>query len=177
MARPALALVTEEEFLSLPESMDKVELIDGEIIVSPSPKYLHQEIVGRLSAELRQWAKRQPSPVTIGLSPLDVRFAAGRILQPDLFVLFARVPADHEGPIAQIPELCIEVLSGRGNYDRLTKRVVYAEAGVKELWTVQPGYFVERWSGEHLSQVSKLEHTLASDLLPGFAMELTVLFE
>jgi Uma2 family endonuclease len=113
----------------------------------------------------------------VGLSPLDVRFAAGRILQPDLFVLFARIPADHEGPITQIPELCIEVLSSRASYDRLTKRVVYAEAGVRELWTVQPGYYVERWSGERLSQLTKLERTLESELLPELVIELATLFE
>ena len=39
----ARALVTEAEFLSLPESMQRMELIDGEVYVPPSPSFLHQE--------------------------------------------------------------------------------------------------------------------------------------
>jgi Uma2 family endonuclease len=74
-------LVSEEEFLSLPESMDKVELLDGEVIVPPAPSFRHQEILGRLCAALRVWAQTYAAPITVGQSPLDVRFAANRILQ------------------------------------------------------------------------------------------------
>jgi Uma2 family endonuclease len=76
----------------------------------------------------------------VGQAPLDVRFGHGRILQPDVFVLFDRIPFDHEGPLDRVPELCIEVRSSRPSYDRLTKRTIYADAGVRELWTVEPGY-------------------------------------
>ncbi len=176
MARPALAFVSEEEFLSLPETLDKVELIDGEVVVSPSPNYFHQEVVGRLAVMLRDWSKTQSQAITIGQAPLDVRFAPGRILQPDLFVLFARISIEHEGPLDLIPELCIEVLSSRPNYDRLTKRLVYAEAGVRELWTIEPGHYVERWTGDGLRQMLKLEDQVASSLLPGFAADLQTLF-
>jgi hypothetical protein len=37
--------VSEKEFLDLPESTDKIELVDGEVVVSPSPTYWHQEIL------------------------------------------------------------------------------------------------------------------------------------
>jgi Uma2 family endonuclease len=176
MARPGLALVSEQEFLSLPETLEKVELIDGEVVASPSPSYFHQEVVGRLAVLLREWAKAQPRVVTVGQAPLDVRFSAGRILQPDLFVLFARIPIEHEGPIDHVPELCIEVLSSHPNYDRLAKRLVYAEAGVHELWTIEPGHYVERWAGDGLRQVSKLEERAESTLLPGFGVDLATLF-
>lgn len=80
-------------------------------------------------------------------SPLDVRFAPGRILQPDGFVLFSTIPPDHRGPINQIPPLCIEILSTNRVHDRVTKRSIYAEAGVNELWAVEQAGFIERWSG------------------------------
>src|SRR5687767_12298865 len=76
-------LVTEKEFLSLPETTDKIELVDGEVIVSPSPSYWHQEILGRLVLALRSWAGRQRKQITVGQAPLDVRFGRNRILQPD----------------------------------------------------------------------------------------------
>src|SRR5438093_12956488 len=73
------ALVSEAEFLRLPESTAKIELLDGEVVVSPSPSYGHQEIVGRIVVALRAWAGRRKRPITVGQAPLDVRFAPGRI--------------------------------------------------------------------------------------------------
>jgi Uma2 family endonuclease len=172
MAHLARRLVSEAEFLALPETTQRLELIDGELIVSPSPSYQHQEALSRLIVSLRNWAAAQARPVTIGLAPLDVRFAPDRVLQPDAFVLFAHLPANHAGPIEQIPELCVEVLSQNRAHDRLTKRFVYAEAGVAELWTVEPTGSVERWSGPGLSQSQLLTERLVSPLLPGFELDL-----
>jgi hypothetical protein len=43
----ARSLISEAEFIELPETTEKVELIDGEITVSPSPSYWHQEVRAR----------------------------------------------------------------------------------------------------------------------------------
>lgn len=171
-------LVSEAEFLALPESLDKVELLDGEVIVSPSPSYWHQEVLQRIVFALLAWARKAaPSPeITIGQAPLDVRFGPGRILQPDAFVLFGRVAADHVGPVDQTPVICIEVLSSNRAHDRITKRFIYGAAGVRELWVVEPAGLVERWSGEGLGQVEELRGTLHTHLLPGFELDLPLLF-
>jgi Uma2 family endonuclease len=169
-------LVTEQQFLALPESTDKIELIDGEVIVSPSPSYWHQEILRRLVLALGVWAARQKNPPTVAQAPLDVRFGRGRILQPDAFVLFARLDPNREGPIDQVPELCIEVLSSNRVHDRVTKRLLYAAAGVKEYWVIDPGGFVERWTGPALSKAGSPRVALSSPLLPKFRLELKRLF-
>lgn len=169
-------VVSEEEFLRLPESTAKIELVDGEVIVSPSPTYWHQEVLGRIVMALRTWAARRKHPVTIGQAPLDVRFAAGRILQPDAFVLLTRIPRNHEGPIDRVPELCIEVLSSDRVHDRVTKRLLYAAAGVAEYWVVEPAGFVERWTGPDLTRADELRDRLATPLLPGFSLDLRRLF-
>ncbi len=172
----ARALVTEAEFLSLPESMQRMELIDGEVYVPPSPTYWHQETLSRIMTALRNWAVAQPGKLTVCQAPMDVRFAPGRILQPDGFVLLAPVSPDHEGAIDEIPALCIEVLSTNRAYDRVTKRYIYAEAGVRELWTVEPAGFIERWSGDGLSQCEPIRDVLRSPLLPGFELVVAPIF-
>jgi Uma2 family endonuclease len=175
MSQLARRLVTEEEFLSLPETMQRQELLDGELLMSPSPTYQHQEMLRRLVIALSAWAATQRETVTIGLAPLDVRVAPNRILQPDVFVLFARLDPKQQGPVSQVPELCVEVLSSNRVYDRLTKRFVYGEAGVQELWTVEPTGAVERWWGPGLSQSELLTERLVSPVLLGFELDLAQL--
>jgi len=172
MSNLAPRLITEEEFLSLPESTDKVELLDGEVILSPSPTYRHQWILRQVVRALEDWATAESRIATIGMAPLDVRFGPGRILQPDAFVLFSRLPPDHIGPISEVPALCVEVMSSNRAYDRMTKRLAYAEAGVAEFWTIATDGTVERWCGERLSECEVITERLTTALMPGFVLEL-----
>ena len=169
-------LVSEAEFLALPESTERVELLDGEVIVAPGPSFWHQEILRRIVFSLGQWAVRQTHPVTVGQSPLDVRFGPDRILQPDAFVILDAVAADHAGPIARIPDLCVEVLSTGRLYDRVTKRFIYAQAGVREYWVVEPAGVVERFAGPDLTQVEEARARLTSPVLAGYELDLDALF-
>lgn len=176
MKTPRPTLVSESEFLSLPPSMERIELIDGEVIVSPPPGPWHQELLARIVVALRSWAATQARPVFVGLAPLDVRFGSNRILQPDAFVILDVVPLDGCGPIERVPEVCVEVLSSNRAYDRLTKRQVYAAAGVREYWVVEPSGVIERWHGEGLNEAEELTDRLTSALLPGFSLALGPLF-
>lgn len=176
MSTAAASLVSEAEFLSLPESNAKVELVDGEVILSPSPDYWHQEVLSRICVALRLWAGGHTNRVTVAQAPLDVRFAPGRILQPDAMVFLAPLRRDEPGPVDRVPELCIEVLSTDRAYDRVTKRLVYAAAGVREYWVVDPNAFVERWTGPSLIREEIVTERLTSVLLPGFELDLPRLF-
>jgi Uma2 family endonuclease len=169
--------MTEAEFLRLPESMNKVELLDGEVVVAPNPTYWHQAILGRVVVALHAWADHQPRGMTVCQSPLDVRFGPGRILQPDAFVLSGRVARTQRGPIDRVPLLCIEVLSEDRVYDRVTKRLLYAAAGVKELWIIDTAAVtIERWTGKDLTASTVVRRRLVTPLLPGFSLDLRRLF-
>ena len=170
------ALVSEEEFLSLPESTDKVELLDGEVIVSPSPLYWHQEVLGRVYEALRAWARTHRPPFTVAMAPIDVRFGPDRILQPDVVVFSGRLPRDQATPIDRVPVLCVEVLSSDRLYDRVTKRMVYAAAGVAEYWVVEPMGPVEVWSGPGLTRSTDATDTLRSPHLPDLSIDVAALF-
>lgn len=174
MSTAARLLVSESEFLALPETTERVELVDGEVIVAPSPSYWHQEVLVRIVQALRSWAI-QRTDVTVAQAPLDVRFGEGRILQPDAMLFMSRLPTDLEGPVDRIPELCVEVLSKNRTYDRITKRFLYAEAGVLEYWLVEPAGLIERRSGEGLSAMQEITGTLESPLLPGFSLDVASL--
>lgn len=175
VARPTL--VTEEEFLALPETLDKVELIDGEVFVAPSPTYGHQWIVRKILVALSVWADGRKEPFTVGQAPSDIRFAHGRILQPDVYVVHGHVPLDTQGPLDVIPFLCVEVLSKDRRHDRVTKRFVYAAAGVAEYWVVEQQGLVERWTGDDLDIAEEVTGVLTSKHLPGFSLDLATLRE
>ncbi len=174
--RPADRIWTEAEYVALPETTRRTELLDGELVCEPSPSDSHQEIVGNLHAALHAWAHARAPVPTVRLGPLDIRFAPGRILQPDLCVFLDPLSRDEPMPITRVPDLCVEVVSERRAYDRVTKRLVYAQAEVREMWTVVPGgQFVERWTGSRLDAREELRDRIESPLLPGFSMSVAAL--
>ncbi len=177
MSTAARRLVTEAEFLSLPESSERVELIDGEVIVAPSPSLWHQELVARFVQSLRAWAAQHDAAFTVAQAPLDVRLGSDRIVQPDAMVFSEALPMDTEGPVDRIPTICIEVLSANRAYDRVTKRFLYAQAGVREYLLVEPSGIVEQRTGDGLSEVEEVTDVLRSALLPGFEFDLRAAFQ
>lgn len=170
MSIAARSRVSEADFLALPESLERIELIDGEVIVAPNPIFWHQEVLRRIVLALGKWAEDRPD-VTVAQAPLDVRFSPNRILQPDAMVFLSRIAPGTSGPIDRVPEICIEVLSSNRAYDRVTKRFIYGASGVVEYWLVDPAGFIERWSGPHLSADDLVAEHLTSPLLPGLDLD------
>jgi Uma2 family endonuclease len=176
MASPLrTARVTEAEFLALPESNDKIELVDGEVIMSPSPSYLHQLLSKRLVDRLTNWARESHSPCVVLYAPLDIRLAPDRIVQPDIVVFAQPLPQEIQTPVDVLPLLCAEILSANRAYDRLTKRYLYAQAGIPEYWCVDPAGEVERFTGAGLSMAERCTEHLTTPLLPGFDLDVRAL--
>lgn len=167
------ARMTEKQFLALPESVEHIELIDGEVIVAPSATFEHQDVVMELVIRLKRWADSH-RPAYVGLSPLDVRIAPGRILQPDLFLLL-RGLTRRSMPIAQVPDVAVEVVSQNRTYDRVTKKLIYAEAGVGEYWLVEPATRrIDIYAGLKLVASSKAR--VSSRVAKGFTVDVKKLF-
>lgn len=161
--------VSEAEFQTLPESLDRIELLDGEVVLSPSPSGPHQRVVTELAIELGLWSRSHP-PAAVRVALLDVRFAPERILQPDLVVFVDGLEPDAAVPLTTTPDLCVEVLSARRSYDRITKRHVYAEAGVPEYWVVDlEERCVEVYRGSELVRTER--GVLTSSLLLGLSID------
>lgn len=150
-----------------------VELWDGEIIMSPSPKPSHQTVVVRLWEAL----KNHTEPRGLGrvfTSPLDVVLGPRRVVQPDvLFIARERlgIIGDH---IAGAPDLAAEVISpGSWRRDRVDKKALYEQAGVKEYWILDPDaqtievFALVKGAFQLHSRAEETE-SARSKLLPGF---------
>ena len=124
------------DYWKLPEG-EPVELLQGRLVVSPVPTFLHQTISLLLSEILLNIARKTGGCACA--SPMDVVLADHTILQPDL-VYIARsrrgiVQDRIEGP----PDLVIEILSNKNvRRDRVDKMNLYAQFGVAEYWIVDP---------------------------------------
>lgn len=118
------------------------ELIDGELFVSPAPRFGHQEVIGKLYVALRDAA----APRRVPMSPVDVRVGARTVVQPDLVVYSVadsqRLGPESGAPDGVLPEIAIEVSSpSTRRLDLVHKRRLFERAGVREYW------FVDRQAG------------------------------
>jgi Uma2 family endonuclease len=177
------ARVTYEQYRNLPETGPRYQLIDGELILSPSPNRRHQEIVARIFVAIFNFLKTHRIG-EVYIAPLDVILSNWDAPQPDIiYVCEARKSILVPEGISGAPDLCVEVLSPSSRrLDLGKKRALYARHGVKEYWIVDPEkntvdvYHLDR---DPASPVEKLDAgvTLKTDLLPGFSLSLREVFE
>ncbi len=157
---PDVARWTRAEVLALPDDGMRHELIDGELIVTPTPRVRHQEGVMALQELLSAYAREHGVGRCYNL-PGDLEVLPGQVNQPDLFVV-PPGPRFSRWEDAPTPILVIEVASpSTARYDRGTKRRFYQRAGVPEYWIVDlDARLVERWRPDDL-RPEVLDHDIA----------------
>ena len=129
-----------------PLQTPRYELVDGELLVTPSPTGAHQLAVALLWKALYEYLTRNPVGRAL-TSPLDVQLEPENIVQPDVLVV---PPQEARRVLTEMPAteliLVAEVLSpSSGRHDRVTKRPPY-QRHVPEYWIVDlDARLVERW--------------------------------
>ncbi|MEH0983367.1 Uma2 family endonuclease [Micromonospora sp. CPCC 205556] len=119
---------TEEEYLALGETQQRVELFDGSLHVTPAPTPRHQNISGELRAVLRQPAREARLRV---LEAVNVRLKPGRITIPDL-VITGEIDFDEVNIEANDVRLVCEIISpSNAATDKVLKMHYYATAGIE----------------------------------------------
>jgi Uma2 family endonuclease len=145
---PIQTRMTMDEFLALPETMLRRELIYGEIVEAmAAPELDHQDIVLNLAVLLRRIEKTHGGKAYI--SPVDVRLAKDVMVQPDALWVAPDGICKPEGRkrLVGAPDLMVEVLSLSTAYDdRKRKFELYESVGVREYWLVDPrDRLIEVW--------------------------------
>ena len=134
----------------------RYELVDGELLVTPSPGAPHQRSVTQLLVALHGYlAASRVGEVYV--SPSDVELEPEFIAQPDLFVLSRAesVRVRREGFPVYSLLLAIEVVSpSSGRHDRVRKRPKYQQH-TQEYWIIDPdARLFERWrSGDERPEI------------------------
>jgi len=180
-----ISKLTYDEFQTLPRDGSKrFELIEGEVFLTPSPNTKHQRAVVKLLRVLADYAE-QHDLGEVFVAPYDIVFSKWTALEPDLlFVRRERLSIITEANVQGAPDLVIEILSpGNKAYDRETKHRVYEEAGVAEVWYVDP----EKRSVEIMNLGSDRRYEVTATLsgnaaivskaLPGLSLTLDEVFD
>ena len=182
MAQPKPRLkFTVKDYMSVPGDK-RYQLLDGEMILAPSPTNRHQTIVLQLTILLREFVAANALG-KVWLAPFDVVLSDYDVAQPDiLFVSNERSNIVADANIQGAPDLVVEILSaGTAEYDRGYKLALYGRHGVREYWLVDPDaetVEVLTLGDQGLTPTATYRRgqVLASPLLEGMSLELDQVF-
>ena len=127
------------EAIPLEREGDRQEIIDGELVVTPSPLPKHQIVSRSIFRRLDQHVVANDLG-EVYYAPIDIRFTPDNVLIPDIiFIARDRLHVVGSRAVDAAPDLVIEILSpGTRRRDLTTKRELYARFGVREYWPVDP---------------------------------------
>ena len=154
-------------------------LVDGEVVVN-DPGFQHQEVVARILRALAAWCDAAPDRGRAGFGGNWI-FDPYTLLKPDVW-WSAVIPTGNHSDTP--PDLAVEVRSPTTwRYDVGKKRQIYGDAGVAELWLVDPpaqSILVWRRPPGMTTFDAVAERAIGDDLttplLPGFQLSVDKLF-
>jgi Uma2 family endonuclease len=169
---------TYRDYSRLPEDGWIYEIIGGELYMSPAPRPRHQKCAFKFAMRLQEYADQlhagevYPSPVGVVLP------GYADPVQPDVvFIARDRLEIVQEDRIVGAPHIVVEVLSPwNWKVDRLKKAKIYASAGVREFWLIDPDLrtmelFTLRDASYYLVGKYHVGDCVRSEAVPGFVVE------
>lgn len=170
---------TIKDYKKLPEG-SPYQLIEGELVMSPAPKPIHQIVSGNLFEALRKFLKDKG---ILLYAPVDVYLDEENVFQPDLlFISEERKDILKEDGAHGAPDLVVEILSpSTAYYDLRKKKEVYERAGVKEYWIVDPEMrsaevYVNEKGKFRLLQELREKGSIRSQIIEGLSIPLENIF-
>jgi len=180
MTGPAKRQYTFRDYEQLPEGAP-YQLIGGELTLTPSPTFDHQEVLYNLAGKLRHFVAEKQLGKAVG-APIDVYLSDHEVYQPDIiFISNERINIISER-VRGVPDMVMEIVSpSTGYYDLVQKKRTCEQSGVREYWIVDPQEkLIEvHWNiGQEFKLVSKARicGLVSSQLLTGFTIDLNSLF-
>jgi Uma2 family endonuclease len=130
---------TYEAYAALTADGECYEIVQGVLVMSPSPEDIHQDVTGEIYAYLREQIKLKRLG-RVFPAPFDVVLAPQEVYQPDVVVVLNQhLERVKTQGVMGAPDLVVEVISPRSKlYDRVNKHMAYEQAGIPEYWLVNP---------------------------------------
>ncbi len=176
-------VITYEEYLKEPESMERREIVDGVEIMAASPIPEHQGASIRISTPLHIFVS-QNELGQVWYAPLDVVVQQNppRVRQPDLMFVSNERASMVGSRIEGGPDLVVEILSPSNTRSHIEEKLAdYATVNVLECWLVS----LEARTVEVLRQeagqwrrayIRGAGDVLESAVLPGLDLDIASVF-
>jgi Uma2 family endonuclease len=181
--QPAKRSATYRDLLELPDDV-RAEIVAGEIVALPSPLPRHSRVQRALSRQIGGPFDDDDDRGGPGgwwiLLEVDIQLSATDIVRPDMSGWRRdRLPDPWDArPIDVVPDWVCEVLSAsNAAHDRVTKRSLYAQYGVRYYWLVDPlerTLEALRLEGPRWLEIGSYDDTSVSRIEPFEAIELEV---
>ena len=173
-----------DEFLALGETEGRWELDDGVLYIMSSGTPDHQFLMGQLIWNIQNYLNEFEMPTAQFYHEMTTILSRElqRAPKPDL-VIILNESRDIVGTVrvGGSPDIIVEILSTDRGRDLGYKRRIYAEAGVREYWLMDPRNDtvtqLELQDGEYVQRaVLEVGDTLSTPLLPGLSIPLASIF-
>ncbi|MCL2376350.1 MAG: Uma2 family endonuclease [Defluviitaleaceae bacterium] len=161
----------------------RYELIDGTAYIMASPSTVHQRISGNLFWKFREYLQGKKCEVFHAAFDVRLNWDKGddTVVQPDLLVICDPDKIDEKG-CKGAPDLVIEILSpSTHGHDTMRKFAKYTNAGVKEIWFVDPdtgeGKIYKQRDDEYFVSMFGPTDKITIGILPDFTIDMKDIFE
>lgn len=173
---------TDDDYMMLEEGAP-FQLINYDLIMSPSPNPFHQAISVRLSQIIANFLDNHGHNDYLG-HDVDVKFDDGNVFRPDIvFISEARKKEILIDRIIGAPDMVIEILSpSNAYYDLRHKKDTYQKFGIKEYIIIDPlaetaELYVLTDDAYRPQQKAQKTESLNSIVLPGLSFDLNKVFK
>jgi len=172
-------LMTAEELGNLPDEPLRHELIKGELLTMPLPKYEHMRVATKLTILLSQYAQANRLGDVYVEGGYKLESDPDTVIGPDVsFVAQDRISLSPEGYHSGPPDLAIEVISPGDRKGRIERKLsLWLQSGARSVWHVNP----QRRTVEVILATGErriLHETdeLVDDTVPGFRVKVSEIF-
>ena len=165
------AVFTYEDYRNTSDDQ-RYEVLDGELVILPTPNIAHQKVLFRMARLLEDFVlERELGEVFIAAT--DVVLSDTNVVQPDIiFVSTERKSIVDADNIKGSPDLVVEIISPNNpKRDLVRKRGIYARHGVGEYWIADPEALSIRVMTLEGSAYREAEEFGMGDVLTSSALE------
>jgi Uma2 family endonuclease len=173
-------LLTLEQFEQLPHDDLRRELDEGELFTMSPALRGHGKLQVRISSLLHEFVSRH----SLGEAVTEVGFILSRapdtVRAPDVAFIRAGRPEASAGFEEGAPDLAVEIVSPSDAASEMARKVnQYLRAGARAVWVVYPEEKqVHVFDSTGTARILDAAQTLsAPEILPGFSVPLSALFE
>jgi Uma2 family endonuclease len=172
--------MTAEEFANIEDDSHRHELIKGELLTMPLPKYEQGRVTMNLAVLLAQHIRANNLGIVCAEAGYRLESDPDTVLGPDIsFVAHGRTAVPPESYYPGPPDLAVEVLSPGDRRGRTERKLrLWLQTGTRSVWLVNP----RKRTVEIISSIGerRLLHDtdeLVDDTVPGFCIRVSEIFE